>query len=299
MSGLPTPSGLPPESGREDASVRGGSVARPELSVLARVRAASAALGPSERKVAQMVLTRPDEVVEWSTAELADAAGTSTATVIRACQSLGFRGFQHLRLDLARSASLAPREQAQSVEASTFDDAIDAVRLAQDSVDPERIAAAVAALRGARRIVLVGSGFSGPPLQDFAMRLSTLGHSVEAPVDALAQQFAVRSLSSGDACLTLSYSGANVQSLRAAEAARAQGAAVVLITSYARSPLGRVADIVVTTGPAGTAHDIDPFLARLGHTVVLHTLHSTLGQVLGDDAAVGMRHVVADALSED
>lgn len=272
---------------------------RPELSVLARVRAASAALGPSERKVAQMVLARPDEIVEWSTAELADAAGTSTATVIRACQSLGFRGFQHLRLDLARSAPLAPREQGTVREASTFDDAIDAVRLAQESVDPERIVAAVAALRGARRVVLVGSGFSGPPLQDFAMRLSTLGHSVEAPVDALAQQFAVRSLSSGDVCLALSYSGANVQSLRAAEAASAQGATVVLVTSYARSPLGRVADVVVTTGPAGTAHDIDPFLARLGHTIVLHAFHSALSELIGGDEVVGMRHVVADALSED
>ena len=272
---------------------------RPELSVLARVRAASAALGPSERKVAQMVLARPDEIVEWSTAELADAAGTSTATVIRACQSLGFRGFQHLRLDLARSAPLAPREQGAVREASTFDDAIDAVRLAQESVDPERIVAAVAALRGALRVVLVGSGFSGPPLQDFAMRLSTLGHSVEAPVDALAQQFAVRSLSIGDVCLTLSYSGANVQSLRAAEAASAQGATVVLVTSYARSPLGRVADVVVTTGPAGTAHDIDPFLARLGHTIVLHAFHSALSELIGGDEVVGMRHVVADALSED
>ncbi|MBF4457780.1 MurR/RpiR family transcriptional regulator [Pseudoclavibacter sp. VKM Ac-2867] len=274
-------------------------VTRPELSVLARVRAASAALGPSERKVAQMVLARPDEIVEWSTAELADAAGTSAATVIRACQSLGFRGFQHLRLDLARSAPLAPREQGAAREASTFDDAIDAVRLAQESVDPERIGAAVEVLRGARRIVLVGSGFSGPPLQDFAMRLSTLGHTVEAPVDALAQQFAVRSLSSGDVCLTLSYSGANVQSLRAAEAASAQGATVVLVTSYARSPLGRVADVVVTTGPAGTAHDIDPFLARLGHTIVLHAFHSALSELIGGDEVVGMRHVVADALSED
>lgn len=58
-----------------------------------------------------MILANPEEVVEWSTAQLALRADTATATVIRACQSLGFRGFQHLRLELERSTPLLPREQ--------------------------------------------------------------------------------------------------------------------------------------------------------------------------------------------
>ena len=73
-------------------------------SVLLRVRAALPLLGPSERRVAQVILDRPGAVTEWSTAELATEAGTSTATVVRACQNLGFRGFQHLRLEVARAA---------------------------------------------------------------------------------------------------------------------------------------------------------------------------------------------------
>lgn len=275
------------------------SVVRAELSVLSRIRTAAAALGPSERRVAEVVLARPEEVVEWSTAELAESAGTSTATVVRTCQSLGFRGFQHLRLELARSGPFAVTALTSTPRGERgFDDAVDALRLAQESVDPARIAAALTALQSAGRIVLVGCGFSGPPLQDFALRLSTIGRSVEAPVDALAQQFAVHSLGPGDVCLALSYSGANVQTLRAAEAARERHATLVLITSFARSPLGRIADIAVTTGPAGQAHDIDPFHARLGHTVVLHALHSGLAGARTADAVAEMRGVVADALSD-
>ncbi len=275
------------------------TIVRPDVSVHARVRAAASALGPSEGRVAAVIMERPDDVVDWSAAELASAAGTSTATVIRACQSLGFRGFQHLRLELARSAPLVPRDQADAAGASTFDDAVDALRLAQESVDPERIEAAVEALRAARRVVLVGNGFSGPPLQDLAMRLSGLGRPVEAPIDPLAQQFAVHSLTPGDLCLALSYSGANVQTLRACTAAAERGATVALITSYTRSPLGRTADIVIATGPVGSAHDLDPYLARLGHTVVLHALHGALARDAGQADVAEMRHVVADALSED
>src|SRR5690606_30743482 len=128
----------------EDSSM---TIVRPDVSVHARVRAAAAALGPSEGRVAAVIMERPDDVVDWSAAELAAAAGTSTAPVIRACQSLGFRGFQHLRLELARSAPLAPRDRQDAAGTSTFDDAVDALRLAQESIDPERIAAATAALR--------------------------------------------------------------------------------------------------------------------------------------------------------
>jgi len=270
----------------------------PELSVITRVRAAAQALGPSEGRVAAVIMARPHDVVSWSTTDLATAADTSAATVIRACQSLGFRGFQHLRLELARSAPAAPRER-DDIVTSTFDDAAAALRLAQECVDPGQVEAVAGLLRSARRVVLVGNGFSGPPLQDFAMRLSTLGRPVEAPIDPLGQQFAVHSLRADDLCLALSYSGANVQTLRACEAAADRGARVAALTSYARSPLGRLADPVVATGPAGAGHGVDPFLARLGHLVVLHALHSALAPDAGAADVAEMRHVVADALAED
>lgn len=274
------------------------TVIRPEITVLARVRAGMRSLGPSETRVAEIILAQPVEVVDWSTTELATAAGTSTATVIRACQNLGFRGFQHLRLELARAAPLVHPVTAE-VHGDTFDEAVDALRLAQESVHPELIVRAADELRAARRVVLVGNGFSGPPLQDFAMRLSTRGRSVEAPIDPLAQQFAVTSLSTGDVCLALSYSGANVQTLRACTAASEHGAHVILVTSYARSPLGRLADTTIATGPAAVAHDVDPFLARLGHTVVLHALHEQLAEESAQSDVEGIRHAVADALSDD
>lgn len=270
-----------------------------ESTVMARLRAGSPLLGPSERRVAAVILARPAEVVEWSTAELATASETSAATVIRACQSLGFRGFQHLRLEVARAAPSLPADPDDDPVGTLFDDAVDALRVGRESVDPATVVRAVDALTDARRIVLVGSGFSAPPLQDAALRLSTLGRSVEAPIDVLAQQFAAHSLGAGDVCLAVSYSGANVHSLAACRAAADRGATVVVITSFARSPLARLAGIVIVTGPVGSAHDVDPFLSRLNHLVVLHALHSGLAARSATSNVAEMRHVVADALTDD
>jgi RpiR family carbohydrate utilization transcriptional regulator len=274
-----------------------------ESTVMARLRAALPLLGPSERRVAHVILARPAAVTEWSTAELAAAAGTSPATVVRACQTLGFRGFQHLRLEVARAV---PRDDAPGDDGGSqhpltrvFSDAADAISLGRDSVDVASIDAAVDALERARRLVLVGTGFSAPPLQDAAMRFATVGRPVEAPSDVLGQQFAAHSLTAADVCLTVSYSGANTHTLRACRAAKEGGATVIAVTSFARSPLTQLADIALVTGPLTRAHDIDPFLSRLSHLLVLHTLHTALFARGAHGAVAHMRDVVAEALVGD
>ncbi|MCY7411668.1 MAG: hypothetical protein LH471_01300 [Salinibacterium sp.] len=56
------------------------------------LRAALPVLGPSEQRVVKVIVTNP-VVVEYSTVDLAAAANTSPATVIRACPNAGFCGF--------------------------------------------------------------------------------------------------------------------------------------------------------------------------------------------------------------
>ena len=268
-----------------------------DSATLARIRSCLGSLIPSERRVAELVLGKPDEVVSLSTAELALAAGTSTATVIRACQSLGFRGFQHLRLEVARSTPTHP--SLTNDNPTGFDEAIAALQTARTFVTEESLASASEILANARRTILIGSGFSGPPLQDFALRMQTIGHSVEAPVDALAQQFAANALAPGDAALALSYSGANAQTVRATTAAHDRGARVIVITSFPRSFLGRLAHVAISTGPSSSPHSVDPAFARLGHTVVLHSLHAELARQSSRADVTQMRHVVAEAIAED
>lgn len=269
---------------------------------LPQLRAAAAALGPSEGRVAQVLLERPADVIDWSTQEVADAAGTSTATVVRACQTLGFRGFQHLRLELARlGGSPEQRTVAPGVpDALTraFDEAATALTLSRDQIDRARVAEAVELLAEAGRVLFTGSGFSAPPLQDAALRFATIGRPVEAPADILAQQFAAHSLRPGDTCVALSYSGANAHTLATVRAAASRGAAVLAITGFSRSPLTRIADISLLSGGAPPAHGVDPFLSRLSQFVLLHTLHQQLGERLGAGDPAEMRTVVAEALTE-
>lgn len=270
-------------------------------SPLALIRAYAATLGQREGAVARVILSRPAEVPQWSTAELAAAAGTSTATVIRACQSLGFRGFQHLRLELAR-AGTPDTDPALAVTGDPVHDAFESARAAllvgRDAIDRAALADAATLLAGATRVVCTANGFSAPPLQDAAMRLATIGRPVEAPLDVLAQQFAAHTLGPGDVCLALSHSGANTHTLATARAAHRRGARVVALCSYARAPLPDLADVTVSTGASGPQHTIDPFFIRLGHSVLLQALVGEVATRRDTDSSLEMREVVADALAE-
>lgn len=267
-------------------------------SALALIRAFAATLGQSEGAVARVILDRPADVPQWSTQELAAAAGTSTATVIRACQRLGFRGFQHLRLELAREMPASGTEERTPGDAvdQVFESARAALLVGRASIDRTALAEAAALLARASRVVCAANGFSAPPLQDAAMRLATVGRPVEAPLDILAQQFAAHSLTDADVCFALSHSGANAHTLATVRAARRRGARIVSLCSYPRAPLVELSDVALSTGAVGTQHAVDPFFSRLGHSVLLQALVTEVAGLRSSTDALDMREVVADAL---
>lgn len=265
---------------------------------LARLRAGLATLGPGEQRVARTVLAGPGAVVDMSTSGLAAASGTSPATVVRACQRLGFRGFQHLRLELAR-VTAGPGPVAAAPVDAAFDAATEALIATRATIDASGFAAAVDLIVRARRVLLVGNGFSSPPIQDAALRLTTAGRGVEAPLDILGQQFSARLLSARDVCLAVSYSGANIHTLRASTAARERGASIIAVTSYTTTPLTRIADLVLWAGAGVHENEADSFSARISQFTLLYALYrAVLEHPERGTIDTGAREVVADALSD-
>ena len=56
----------------------------------------------AEKKIADYIMEHKAQAVDMTVGELARASGTSDATVSRFCRRCGFKGFQSLKLALAR-----------------------------------------------------------------------------------------------------------------------------------------------------------------------------------------------------
>jgi len=245
---------------------------------------------PSAQRVARICVERPQEVAGMSGADLADAAETSAATVSRTSRALGFRGFQHLRLLLVRDLGASAREHG-ALPAGTAgrlhaiaEGAADAIRTCLASVDPEAFDAAVEAVAAASRVLVVGTGASGPIAQSAAIALSMSGRPCEAPVDGVVQPLVARLLEPGDVCVAVSASGANAATIAAAAAAAEAGATVVAVTGFARSPLAERAHMRLVAGARIEAWDGGLAAGGLAQQLLLSALQLAVSERMGEVA---------------
>src|SRR5262249_58181588 len=75
---------------------------------LARLGTLAPSLRESERKIADYILARPEEIIYLSVTELADRTDTSEATVIRFAQRLGYSGYAALKIPLTMDRRHSP-----------------------------------------------------------------------------------------------------------------------------------------------------------------------------------------------
>lgn len=252
--------------------------------VLARVRAMLHSLQPSDARVAQVVLDDPEAAIHNSVSEVAETAETSTATVVRCAQKLGFRGFHDLKIALAQElAAFDPR----ALNAGASDEPVDArvaalhhvttagaqtVRDAGAIVEPVTFDAAVSALADALRTLFLGVGTSAPLAQDAAYRFSAIGLQAQAPADVHVQHVHARLLGPQDACVAVSHTGATRETLTALEAARHAGATTIAITSFTRSPLTDLAQHTIVAGTREVSFGLEAMASRLAHLALLDAL---------------------------
>ncbi|WP_136041633.1 MULTISPECIES: MurR/RpiR family transcriptional regulator [unclassified Microbacterium] len=222
----------------------------------ARIAMLAPSMQPSERRVAEAIAADVDLSIERTAQEIADAVEVGRTTVVRTAQTLGYDGYPQLRVALARErASSAPPQDAtaDATMLGALRGAVDrfASRLAHtvSAVTEETLAAFVAELDGATRLLVAANGLSAPVGADLSMRLTSAGRPAEYVADTLGQQITASQLGAGSACLVVSGSGVNRASIDVVTAARASGARVLAITSFPRSPVAEMADVALVVAP--------------------------------------------------
>jgi RpiR family carbohydrate utilization transcriptional regulator len=252
------------------------------------IRSILPSLGPSEQKVARECVEFAEEVALLSVADLAARTGVSPATVVRTCQNLGFKGFQHLRLLLLRDLGAAVQTTStELIEGSRgrvpqiFEDAARELRDALGALDYDQFDAAARAIAEAGRVFIVANGGSGPSGQSVALRFLTTGRPCEAPYDAVTQQVAARLLTPNDVCLAISDSGMNGVTLKAVEAAHAAGATIVGVTSYARSRLSELSNHTIVAGAAFHSWTEGAVAGNIAQILILSALQNAVSVLNG------------------
>ncbi|WP_221583445.1 MurR/RpiR family transcriptional regulator [Microbacterium sp. G2-8] len=230
--------------------------------IFVRMRRQLHAFSNAERRVAETVLADPAVATASTITKLAEACGTSAATVARFCRSMGFSGYPEFRLAVASAVS---RDKAaldlfriDDAEIDSDDSARDVVtkvayreaKAVEDTarhIDLRALDDAVAAIRDARRIHIYGVGSSGITAFDLEQKLQRVGLPVWSIADPHLALTNVAQCGAGDVVIGISHSGQTPETYEVLALGRKREATAIAITNVPSSRVGQEADLVLAT----------------------------------------------------
>jgi DNA-binding MurR/RpiR family transcriptional regulator len=270
-----------------------------EIEVEQRVRDAGPQLTTAERRVAQVVLARPQLVGFGTVADLAEAATAGAATVVRLAAKLGFDGFSALQASVQRDLARQLRPAAERIRELGGDQPISRHRAAElsnvqatlDAVDPDALDVVVSLLADTDREVLVLSGDAerGVAAQ-FASDLNALraGVSMLTGSDVgVRRQLALTA--PGATLIVVDLRRYERWVLRAFEQAKGAGHTIVALTDGVLSPLAMGAHHSF----AVSAASVTPFDSHVGTLALFDLLVGQVAERLKDSAADRLERVEA------
>ncbi|MDQ7907832.1 MurR/RpiR family transcriptional regulator [Phytohabitans sp. ZYX-F-186] len=243
-------------------------------------------LSPAEQRVGRLVVADPADAARRTITDLATAAETSEATVIRFCRSVGMEGYPQLRIRLAAEAArrveppdarvvggdIPPgADLAQIIATIAFNDAR-AVEETAEQLDPAVCEQVVDAINGAGRVDIYGAAASGFVASDFQQKLHRIGRTAFAWPDVHLALTSAALLGKGDVAIGISHSGTTSDVVEVLQQARARGATTVALTNFPRSPITEVADFVLTTAARETTYRSGAMASRLAQLTVVDCL---------------------------
>ncbi len=221
----------------------------------------------SQKDVARYIVDHLDEAAFQTAEELARRADTSSSTVVRFSQALGFEGYPELQqAAIEEYRSRGPAENgASTAPLFDFDHSEFEASLAADhanveetvrNLTREQVEACVTALAGANRVMIVG-------MDQLAFFASYLRHllallDIRAEVVASPRQDSITRLSRVDEdSLVIAFSAGRAHPIvvRAMKLAKHRGSTTMAITDATLSDIGEHADLTLyysSNGPSFT-----------------------------------------------
>jgi DNA-binding MurR/RpiR family transcriptional regulator len=273
----------------------------------------------SEVAIADCVLSNPDLASSMNISQIADRSGTSVASVVRFCKTLGFKGYPEFRMALIGQLS---RQTAQGTDLQldggiTVDDSATevirkiayadslAIKTTAERLDVETFVKTVDSWETASTIGIIGFASSGYVAMDLQLKLNRLGKRSVAWTDLHTALTSISLLKKGDVLVAISHSGTTLDIIDVVSEFKAKGVTIVLITNALRSPATGLADLVLFTSARETTLRSGATASRIAQLTVVDCLCVSLAQrnwsqtkVALDESRAAVRRRSGKKLSE-
>lgn len=265
----------------------------------------------SEKKMADYVLSHKMDVQYMSITELAVECRVGEATVSRFCKRLGLKGYNDFKLACAKSLE---RERNGSVTGEIDTGMHEDIAFAEDlrgvyadqtramvqtmsMIRADSIKEAVEIISESNKVYCMGQGGSVFLAMEAAQLFSAIVPKFISVFDSHLQASAAATMTAEDALLVFSYSGATKDNLELISQARENGAKVILITRYLRSPGANQSDVVLQCGADESPLELGSVSAKVSQLFIMELLFKELCRRYPDELRRN-REKIAEAIAQ-
>ncbi|KAB8308856.1 MurR/RpiR family transcriptional regulator [Rahnella contaminans] len=243
----------------------------------------------SAQRIAVYIQAEPSKVTQLSLAELSTLTQAGEATIIRFCRTLGYKGFQDFKMDLAIEVATRPDPEESLLDADVQDagspqaiagrlqSAINNVLTETiNLLSLENVEQVVKLMRPADRICIFGLGSSGITAEDAKSKLMRIGLRVDAATNNHFMYMQASLMKPGDVAIGISHSGTSAETVHALKLAKEAGAATVALTHNVGSPITDMADYVLINGNKQGQLQGDSIGTKIAQLFVLDLIYALL-----------------------
>lgn len=255
----------------------------------------------AEKKIADCIMERKEDVVEMTVAELAAASQTSDATVSRFCRRCGFKGFQNLKLALAKevmeeshkavqvSNDIDRQKKRQSIQ-NILANKVAELEETAAMINEAELEQVLCLLEQAQTVQVAAVGNTIPVAMDCAFKLNQLG--IRAVAGTIWEEEAAHAfnLTSRDVLLLISNSGMSKRLQTLAQGAKENGVRLIIITNNPDSPLALLCDHCLVTATREKLLTEEFWFSRIASMLVVEILYLFLFSSRKDAADHIRRH---------
>jgi len=252
-------------------------------SLILKLRNYYPSLTKTEKKIADVVFDKGEEIIYNSITEFAEQCGVSETSIVRLCRKLGLSGYQEFKLILAKDVVM-PEENLH--ETVSTDDSLAAIsrKIAEQNIQAinntmrvismEELKKAIEAIINARNIEIYGVGASGYTALDAMYKFKRIGLQVNAFMDPHIQSMSASLLKKNDVVLAISFSGSTRDTVNTVEIAKKSGATVICITNHGKSPIAKLADVVLLSSVRETPLQSGALSSKIAHLHIIDLLYT-------------------------
>lgn len=237
----------------------------------------------AEKKVADFIMENPSKILPLYITELAQISGSSEASIVRFSKKLGFKGYQQLKIAIAKepeahpvSSNISNGDSALGVFEKVCDDIYCSLEKTKKEIDSSALQQCCNALLKAQKILFFGLGNSSSIAIDAAHKMFRLGLNAFAYTDNHMQAIAAAHTDKTCVAIGISHSGQSKDVIDAMKIAQKNGATTIALTSQNKSPLVKVSDVVLCTVSDETNYRILGLSSRIAQLTIIDALYSYL-----------------------